>query len=460
MVLAEPILGGRAMRLIPRLVFISLLAVFCSAENASGVIRIEFENLPAGYMSTYSADIDDDDFEDVIFTTDCGSGFTRSSPSWPSSPEAIVHPGLQGEICAGSSALPEIIVSFPRGASGDLSFDFVVPAAVDSSFGDQSYYEAYIRLFDQSGTFRKATGVQVSGSPAEGSLHINAPFAVHLAIIEFYSGTYPVYVMDNFTFTPIGDMDSCPNDPAKSAPGVCGCGIPDIDSDGDGFLDCVDNCPQTANEFQRDWDGDSVGNACDNCPGHDNPAQVDMDGDGIGDVCDIVECSCDLNGDGRCDSIDNQLFSEAMQKECTNADGCLCDLNGDGICNGVDGEVFAQSLSMPQCAYGLCKCRIIPDQTVLKRGDVIGFDVSVTNLTGKEGTIAFGGRLTLPGGTDSRFVWGPFKLRISPYELRSGYKTHTVPFNFLPGTYTYRGQVQLGGKGIIAECGFDFEVIE
>ena len=37
--------------------------------------------------------------------------------------------------------------------------------------------------------------------------------------------------------------DKCPNDPNKIAPGVCGCGHPDVDTDHDGTLDCNDACP-------------------------------------------------------------------------------------------------------------------------------------------------------------------------------------------------------------------------
>ena len=38
-------------------------------------------------------------------------------------------------------------------------------------------------------------------------------------------------------------LDGCPNDPAKIAPGACGCGVSDTDSDGDGTPNCLDLCP-------------------------------------------------------------------------------------------------------------------------------------------------------------------------------------------------------------------------
>ncbi len=39
----------------------------------------------------------------------------------------------------------------------------------------------------------------------------------------------------------VGDAcDECPKDPDKTAPGICGCGVPDVDSDHDGVLDCND----------------------------------------------------------------------------------------------------------------------------------------------------------------------------------------------------------------------------
>jgi hypothetical protein len=56
---------------------------------------------------------------------------------------------------------------------------------------------------------------------------------------------------EDFTVTAMNfaldDCDSCPDDPDKTEPGECGCGIPETgDSDGDGVHDCNDECPTTA----------------------------------------------------------------------------------------------------------------------------------------------------------------------------------------------------------------------
>jgi hypothetical protein len=40
--------------------------------------------------------------------------------------------------------------------------------------------------------------------------------------------------------------DACPEDPKKTTPGECGCGIDDLDTDEDGLYDCLDLCPEVA----------------------------------------------------------------------------------------------------------------------------------------------------------------------------------------------------------------------
>jgi hypothetical protein len=48
---------------------------------------------------------------------------------------------------------------------------------------------------------------------------------------------------------PAPDADGCPNDPNKTAPGICGCGAADTDRDLDGTADCRDGCPLDAKKL-------------------------------------------------------------------------------------------------------------------------------------------------------------------------------------------------------------------
>ncbi|MEC8320951.1 MAG: right-handed parallel beta-helix repeat-containing protein, partial [Planctomycetota bacterium] len=60
-------------------------------------------------------------------------------------------------------------------------------------------------------------------------------------------------VLDSDDDGVIDDCDGCPDDPAKTDPGVCGCGTPETgDSDGDGILDCVDPCPNWPYDCSED----------------------------------------------------------------------------------------------------------------------------------------------------------------------------------------------------------------
>ena len=76
---------------------------------------------------------------------------------------------------------------------------------------------------------------------------------------------------------------------------VTECGTSDVD--GDGLLDCTDNCVGVANPEQLDSDGDGVGDACDGCPAMADPSQADTDGDGVPDACD--DCPTVENSDQR-----------------------------------------------------------------------------------------------------------------------------------------------------------------
>lgn len=49
--------------------------------------------------------------------------------------------------------------------------------------------------------------------------------------------------------------DNCPEDPNKINPGPCPCGVPNVDTDGDGVLDCDDACPGADDHLDSDGDG-------------------------------------------------------------------------------------------------------------------------------------------------------------------------------------------------------------
>lgn len=73
----------------------------------------------------------------------------------------------------------------------------------------------------------------------------NQLFATDPATINFVSAfdgsTLPGQRNDNDDDGTFDCVESCPNDPNKTAPGQCGCGVPDTDTDGDGIADCVDH---------------------------------------------------------------------------------------------------------------------------------------------------------------------------------------------------------------------------
>jgi hypothetical protein len=120
------------------------------------------------------------------------------------------------------------------------------------------------------------------------------------------------------------------------------------DADGDGVVDCEDNCPQDGNAGQVDTDGDDHGDVCDddddedgvpddadNCPLDPNPDQTDTDSDDLGNACDP-----DDDDDGIPDGADNCPLTDNPDQTDTDSDGqgnaCDPDDDDDGVDDSLD----------------------------------------------------------------------------------------------------------------------------
>lgn len=102
-------------------------------------------------------------------------------------------------------------------------------------------------------------------------------------LFSLVSLAFPAIVINEVPATGAFDSrranDTCPGDPDKTDPGVCGCGVPDTDTDMDGTPDCKDSCPNEPKKTDPGFCG---------C----NSPDTDSDNDGIPDCAD----SCSQQG--------------------------------------------------------------------------------------------------------------------------------------------------------------------
>jgi hypothetical protein len=177
--------------------------------------------------------------------------------------------------------------------------------------------------------------------------------------------------------------DGCVNDAAKTAVGICGCGVSDVDTDSDSVADCTDNCDTVQNNTQTNADSDAFGAACD-CNDTNNaihPSAIEITGDGVDQNCDTIEtCYLDDDDDGYrpnatstktstdtdCDDADEALGSEPAT-DCNDSSAVVNPGLIDSSCNGVDndcsgaadedyGAVSCSTGNQGICAAGTSSC--------------------------------------------------------------------------------------------------------
>lgn len=134
--------------------------------------------------------------------------------------------------------------------------------------------------------------------------------------------------------------DGCPTDANKTTAGVCGCGATDVDVDGDGICDTVDDCTDiTACNFGADptesctysttWyadaDSDGYGDSSNNQNACSQPAGFVANASD----CDDSDASIHPGASDVCDGIDNNCSGD--ESDASDASTWYADSDGDGL---------------------------------------------------------------------------------------------------------------------------------
>ncbi len=162
--------------------------------------------------------------------------------------------------------LPNIISVGATGPTQELAYysnygtsvDIAAPGG-DVSFGGNSglIYSTYSTSVTGGSDYKYLQGTSMAAPVVTGALGLLASNKPSLSGSQLKSLLFSsadslpqlASLVNSGRFVNVGALlaaanpdDSCPADPAKTAPGVCGCGTADTDSDGDGSPDCVDGC--------------------------------------------------------------------------------------------------------------------------------------------------------------------------------------------------------------------------
>ncbi len=154
-----------------------------------------------------------------------------SSDQCPNDPNKTV-PGVCGcgvpeGSCGGTPSITTAKATFSVGEPIVVNYANLPGGALDwiGIFTAGSANTAHLQYFYTG----KTSGSLTFSAQAEGAYEARL----------FYNDSYTLVTKVSFR---VGVVDECPNDPAKTAPGTCGCGVSDVDSDGDGTANCKDGC--------------------------------------------------------------------------------------------------------------------------------------------------------------------------------------------------------------------------
>lgn len=137
--------------------------------------------------------------------------------------------------------------------------------------------------------------------------------------------------------------DFCPEDPEKLEPGICGCGVAELDSDADGVFDCQDQC--AGSDDHVDTDANGIPDGCQQCV---TAASCDD-----GNPCTTDSCVAAF-----CANVPNTGASCGVEGKCSTSGACveplckfkllgaLTDVNNSPSAVSSDGRTIAGTSSL------------------------------------------------------------------------------------------------------------------
>ncbi len=177
----------------------------------------------------------------------------------------------------GAAAFPQAVIRFVAHTSTSLSFQIVT----DFNLSPSGFTRAILRVWDDSDTLVLVTIITES-TITDASFNVVA------------GRQYRIEFQANLTEHEIG--------PRAATVGWSLNGADGPDSDADGIIDPLDNCPDDFNDDQADFDLDLIGDVCDPFPDDRDNEQAQCEDDLA--ECEAVPAFLDSDGDGEDDSTD------------------------------------------------------------------------------------------------------------------------------------------------------------